>query len=133
MRSSNTILLIGLFVASLLGCSESEPGISGPDNTSYTREYIHVALGDTFEISEKECGCTPYHLEMLRISNEDCVDLVEYTTEHFGSSDPFFIGGSTLHTWKYLAKKRGYVICQLGWVSQRSGTAKIKTYYIDIK
>jgi hypothetical protein len=133
MKSSNLILVIGLFVASLSGCSESDPGISGPDNHSFIRQDMHVDLGDTFEISEKECGCTEYHLEILRIYNEDCIDLVDYTTEHLGSSDPDFVGGSTLHTWKYLAKKRGYVICQLGWVSRRSGTAAIKTYYIDIK
>ncbi len=133
MKSSNPILLIGLSGAFLFGCSGSGSDIAGPDNIPYVRESSHVAIGDTFEISERVCVCTPYHLEMLGIWNEDCIDLVEYSEESSGSPDPGFVGGSTRYTWKYLAAKSGLVICQLGWVSERSGTAKIKTYYILIK
>lgn len=133
MKSSILFLLIGLFVAFMSGCSENDPGVSAPERTQVTREDIVVDLGTCFEISEKECGCTEYHLEVLRIYNENRIELVEYNTEHTGRSDPGWVGGSTIHTWKYLAKKRGPVIYQFGWISRRSGTAEIKTYYIYIR
>lgn len=133
MKYLALIPLICSFIAFQSGCSESDPDNSGPERAQYIREDIIVELGTCFEISEKECGCTEYHLEILWVYNEECIELVEYSTEHTGSSDPGWVGGSTIHTWKFLTKKRGTVIYQFGWVSRRSGIATIKTYYIGIK